>query len=191
MPFLHCISSFDGTSPYLLLIEPIFYVFLLLLAFTSADIIFHKLLELHSTFIWKKDFRHEFSFLNRFTNTPLTPRVIVLKDHSHHLTKYEGKGARVLIFKLFIELGKIWKCNLGFSKTPISHLFLWIGKNLETYKALDQHFKIEMLNLWMSWENLCPNLSFTFENKWEISVKEDGNISNLTLVIEIFHSLKF
>ena len=48
-----------------------------------------------------------------------------------------------------------------------------------------------MLNLWMSWENLCPNLSFTFENKWEISVKEDGNISNLTLVIEIFHSLKF
>ena len=43
----------------------------------------------------------------------------------------------------------------------------------------------------MSWENLCPNLSFTFENKWEISVKEDGNISNLTLVIEIFHSLKF
>ena len=22
-----------------------------------------------------------------------------------------------------------------------------------------------MLNLWMSWENLCPNLTFTVENK--------------------------
>ena len=26
-------------------------------------------------------------------------------------------------------------------------------------------FKIQMLNLWMSWENLCPNLTFTVENK--------------------------
>ena len=42
---------------------------------------------------------------------------------------------------------------------------LWIGKNLEIYTPPDQHFKIPMLNLWMSWENLCPNLSFTVENK--------------------------
>ena len=40
-----------------------------------------------------------------------------------------------------------------------------IGKNLEIYTAPDQHFKIQMLNLWMSWENLCPNLTFTIENK--------------------------
>ena len=26
-------------------------------------------------------------------------------------------------------------------------------------------FKIQILNLWMSWENLCPNLTFTVENK--------------------------
>ena len=51
------------------------------------------------------------------------PHVIVLKDHPHHLTKYEGKGTKISIFKLFSELGKIWKCNLGFSKIPISHLF--------------------------------------------------------------------
>ena len=44
-----------------------------------------------------------------------------------------------------------------------------------------------MLNLWMSWENLCPNLTFTVENK----IKEDGHIANLTYMIEIFHSLKF
>ena len=40
-----------------------------------------------------------------------------------------------------------------------------ILKNLEIYTASDQHFKIQMLNLRMSWENLGPNLSFTVENK--------------------------
>ena len=36
-----------------------------------------------------------------------------------------------------------------------------------------------MLNLWMSWEKLCPNLSFTVETKMENSQKEDDHISNL------------
>ena len=90
------------------------------------------------------------------------PHVIVLKDHPHHLTKYEGKGTKISIFKLFSELGKIWKCNPSFSKIPISHLSYELRK---TWKYTDQHFKIQMLNLWMSWENLCPNLSFTVENK--------------------------
>ena len=52
------------------------------------------------------------------------PHVIVLKDHPQHLTKYEGKGSKISIAKLFSELGKIWKCNLSFSKIPISHLFM-------------------------------------------------------------------
>ena len=43
--------------------------------------------------------------------------------------------------------------------------FSWIGKNLEIYIVPDQHFKIPVLNPWMSWENWCPNLSFTVENK--------------------------
>ena len=34
-----------------------------------------------------------------------------------------------------------------------------------THIARDQHFKIQILNLWMNWEKLCPNLSFTIENK--------------------------
>ena len=104
--------------------------------------------------------------------------VILLKDHPqpHHLTKYEGKGTKISIFKLFSELGKIWKCNLGFSKIPISYL-LWIGKNLEIYTAPDQHFKIPMLNLWMSWENL----SFPVENKTENSHKREW--SNFKLKI--------
>ena len=50
-------------------------------------------------------------------------------------------------------------------KNPNFPSLLWIEKNLEIYTAPDQHFKIQMLNLWMSWENLCPNLTFTIENK--------------------------
>ena len=97
---------------------------------------------------------------------PLTPHV-VLKDHRHHLlTKYEGKGTKISFFKLFIKLGIIWKCNLGFSKKTISHLFYNLEKSLKyTHTAQDQHFNIQILNLWMNWEKLCPNLSFTIENK--------------------------
>ena len=41
------------------------------------------------------------------------------------------------------------------------------------------HSPRPILNLWMSWENLRPNLSFTVENKSEIGIKEDDHISNL------------
>ena len=54
---------------------------------------------------------------------------IVLKGHPHHLTKYEGKGTKASVFKIFSELGmKIWKCNLGFSKISMSHLFYELRK---------------------------------------------------------------
>ena len=49
MSFLHCISSFEGTSYQHLSGKAIrSYFFLFLLAFTSADIIFQKYLESHS-----------------------------------------------------------------------------------------------------------------------------------------------
>ena len=90
--------------------------------------------------------------------------------------------------------GKFGNAISAFQKSefPIS-LTNWeklgkIGKNT----APDQHFKIQMLNLWMSWENLCPNLSFTLlKIRWGIYIKEDGHISNLTQMIEISYSLKF
>ena len=50
-------------------------------------------------------------------------------------------------------------------KNPNFSSFLWIGKNLEKYTAPNQHFKIQMLNLWMGWKNVCPNVSFTVQNK--------------------------
>ena len=53
----------------------------------------------------------------------MTPHV-VLKYHPHHLTKYEGKEKKISIFKLFNELGKIWKCNLSFSKIQIFLSFM-------------------------------------------------------------------
>ena len=92
------------------------------------------------------------------------PHVIVLKDYPHHLTKYESKVTKISIFKLFSEMGKYWKCN--FSEIPISHVFYELGKTWKySYATPNQHFKIQMLNLWMSWEKLCPNLSFTIGNK--------------------------
>ena len=48
---------------------------------------------------------------------------------------------------------------------------LLIEKNLDICTAPDQHFKIPMLILWMSWENVYPNLSFTVENKMHNSHK--------------------
>ena len=53
----------------------------------------------------------------------------------HHLTKYEGKGTKIAIFKLFSELGKIWKCDLGFSKIPISHLFYELHSPRPTFQS--------------------------------------------------------
>ena len=58
---------------------------------------------------------------------------------------------------------------------------LWIGKNLEISTAPDQHLKIQMLNLWMSWENLCPNLSFAVEKKMGNSHKRGGSHFKLNI----------
>ena len=65
---------------------------------------------------------------------------VVQQDHPHHLTKYEGKPCckwtKTLIFKLFSELGKIWKCSLGFSKIPISISFMNWRRNFESMDEL-------------------------------------------------------
>ena len=41
---------------------------------------------------------------------------------------------------------------------------LLIGKNLEVRPKTNTQ-KFPILNLWMNWENVCPNLSFTVKNK--------------------------
>ena len=63
--FLHCISSFEGTSSkncshWIFNFLFFFYI----LAFTSADIIFSQIFKTSFNIIWKKKFRHKFSFFN-------------------------------------------------------------------------------------------------------------------------------
>ena len=102
------------------------------------------------------------------------------------------QGDKNLNFQTFQWIGENLEMQSRLFKNPNFPSLLWIGKNLEIYTAPDQHFKIQMLNLWMSWENLCPNLSFTLlKIRWGIYIKEDGHISNLTQMIEISHSIKF
>ena len=75
------------------------------------------------------------------------------------------QGGKNINFQTFQRIGENLEMQSRLFKSPNFPSLLWIGKNLEIYTAPDQHFKIQMLNLWMSWENLCPNLSFTVENK--------------------------
>ena len=148
----------------------------------------HKHFEIYTLIhVWKQYFQHLnwdkivtyiiiliFFIINYYFNhklAPLTSHVLV-KDYRHHLlTKYEGKGTRTSIFKLFGELGRICECNLGFSKIPISHLLHELAKTWK-YAKPKKHFKIQVLNLWLKWKNLCPNLSVTIENKMGNSLKK-------------------
>ena len=45
-----------------------------------------------------------------------------------------------------------------------SKISLLIGKNSEVQPKTNTQ-KIPPLNLWMDWENLCPNVSFIVENR--------------------------
>ena len=70
MPFLHCISSFEGNSSKNLkdtATADLFYFWLFLLgvalAFTLADIIFQNFLELHLTLSEKQILSTNFPFL--------------------------------------------------------------------------------------------------------------------------------
>ena len=99
--------------------------------------------------------------------------LVVLKDYPLHLTKYESKGtSKIPIFRLYSELGKIWKCSLAFSKTRISHPFYELGK---TRKYTQPKNNLSKSKLWIcAWirKNLWPNLSFTAENKMRNSHKK-------------------
>ena len=100
------------------------------------------------------------------------PHVIVLQDHPQLHHQIWRQGDKNLNFQTFHQwIGENLEMQARLFKNSSSPSLLWIGKNLEIYAAPDQHFKILMLNLWMSWENLCLNLSFTVENKMEKSHK--------------------
>ena len=60
-------------------------------------------------------------------------------------------------------------------KNPNFPSLLRIGKNSKIYTASDQHFKIQILNLWMSWE------TFTVENKMGNSHKREWSYFKLNI----------
>ena len=100
-------------------------------------------------------------------------------------------GKKSQFSNFFSELGKIWKCNLGWSKNPISHLFYELGK---TWKYTQPQTNISNSKCWIcGWVGKTYVLIYAslLKIRWGIHIKEDGHISNLTQMIEIFHSLKF
>ena len=77
------------------------------------------------------------------------------------LMKHKTKQYKVLIKKqahLFMNWEKLRRsARATFEKTKI---FLWNGNNLRV-KPQTNTQKTQFMNLWMNWEKLHPNLSFT------------------------------
>ena len=95
------------------------------------------------------------------------------------LIKYEGKETKISVFKLFSELGKIWKYNLGFSKIIISHLFYELAK---TSKYTQSQTNISKFQCWIyGWVGKTYVLisASLLKIRWIIHIKEDHHISNL------------
>ena len=74
-PFLHCFQVLKVLLIKVCKMQPLELFLVIFVAFTSEDIIFHMVLELHSTLSekYKIDFCHKFSFFNRFTQPPSPP----------------------------------------------------------------------------------------------------------------------
>ena len=62
----------------------------------------------------------------------------------------------------FMNWEKLGSSARATFKNPTTSLL--IGKNWEVQPKTNTQ-KIPILNLWMNWENVCLNLSFTIENK--------------------------
>ena len=133
MPFLHCISSFEGASYKNLKYSYshwMFCFFLFSLAFTSANIIFQKFLELHSTiFEKKKDFHHKFSISNRLTQTPHP----LLKVTVMQISKFKYLYVRVHSYKN--------------NTLNISHSYYWEFFSHEVCKFVKKHIARLMFNI--------------------------------------------
>ena len=104
-------------------------------------------------------------------------------------TIWQNMIAKILIFKLFNELGKIWKCDLGFSKIQI-FLSLMNQEKLGSIHCPRPTFQNPNFKSWMNWEKWCPNLSITVENKMGNSHKKVWSHFKLTKMIEIHKILR-
>ena len=66
---------------------------------------------------------------------------------------------------LVINWGKIKNAIKAFQKSQFPVSFMNWEKLGNIHSPRPDH-------LWMSWENFCPNLSFTFEVRWGIHIKD-------------------
>ena len=85
-----------------------------------------------------------------------------------------GSIPKIPIFNLFHELGKI-PARATFKDINFQSLYE-MGKTWRY--SLSPESKAPILNLQMNWGNLCPNLSFTDENKI-VNLHKAGYISAL------------
>ena len=95
---------------------------------------------------------HLFSELGKFWKYSLWP-------------KFENQNILYIAFIFWEELGSVAWNNIEISWGSIS---LWDGQRKvqpKTYTSLTATCKPPNLNLWMNWQKLSPNLSFTVENK--------------------------
>ena len=85
----------------------------------------------------------------------------LLSDHHTIGPNKKAKGQKSHFSNLLVTREKLGNAKSRLWKNPNFRSLLCIGKNLEIYDTVpDQYFKVQMLNLWMSWENLCSNLTF-------------------------------
>ena len=83
MLFLHCISSFEGINILFINICKIQPDYSFLVVITSADIIFEKFLELHSTSSEKKRFSSRIFLFLTDSRTPHPPPPPHTHTHTH------------------------------------------------------------------------------------------------------------
>ena len=109
------------------------------LVFTSADIIFHKILELHSTYIiWKKDFATIFPFLNLIGFIePLFPHPcapLTIGQNLPSVTKvfcHCSLTARYRYVFIFLWIKFATMCTNNFS---LLSLAMWISKHEHAFE---------------------------------------------------------
>ena len=126
-----------------------------LLSFTSADIIFHKFLELHSTLSEKKVFVTNFHFLTESLNAPPTsPLPQPLHTHTHTRAR-----ARARAFN-------------GQNPLSVIKVFCWCSLNL--MKWFFFKFKLRMLSFGQPVsQSAILNfilLMFWFSNEWMLKL---------------------
>ena len=84
-----------------------------------------------------------------------------------------------LNFPYFSSIIKNWEVQIE-QHSKSSKLPLWICTKMEVQPKTNTQ-KIPILNVWINWEKLCPNLSFTVEKK--ICIKKDCCHCKLNLAL--------